>query len=528
MLEVTARWRAWRPGFPALSAHQRAILLAASAANALFFFEQTGVTTALGTIQRDLHASAAEGQWVIGAYLLPLAALMAASGRLGDLWGPRRLFLGGILLFGLAAIACAAAPTPWALIGARVAMGAGAALATPIATAAVVSAFPRERRGWAIGVLATGGTIFLSVGPLAGGLIAQEASWRWIFVALLPIVVLAAVTGARSLERRSTGGRNGVDWLGLGLLALGLTALVSGLLQAGPWEWDDPRTLALLGGGVALLVAFVLVERRVETPFVDLRLLGLPRVRAGLLALATIQFAIIGVTIYAPLYLHLVLGYSPVVAGLLFLPAVVATPLFSPLTGRLVDRSGARWLVSGGLAVAAAGLFYLALVAGDEEIGFVVPALLLFGASRPLVITPASRAAIDAVPEEKHGLASGLVTSSRQIGAVLGVAILAAVVASVEASRRTALLPDTPAIDRSDTRSLDAILSGQDATSDFVPLIPLLPDQDLRGVLGEAFTSGLSTAFIVAGALAAAVAVVVAIWLRFLRVTRTDGARPLG
>jgi MFS family permease len=266
----------------------------------------------------------------------------------------------------------------------------------------------------------------------------------------------------------------------------------------------------------------------VETPFVDLGLLRLPRVRAGLLALAAIQLAIMGVTIYAPLYLHLVLGYSPVVAGLLFLPAVVATPLFSPLTGRLVDRSGARWLVSGGMAVAATGLFYLAAVAGEEEIALVVPALLLFGASRPLVITPASRAALDAVPEEKHGLAAGLVTSSRQIGAVLGVAVLAAVVASVEASRRTALLPDTPAIDPSDSRSLDAILSGQDATTGFVPLVPLLPDQDLRGVLGEAFTSGISAALVVAGALAAAVAIVVAIWLRFLRVTRTDEARPLG
>lgn len=504
------------PPFAGLTSTQRGILVAASAANGLFFFDQTSVTTALARIQRDLGASEAEAQWVIAAYLLPLAALMAASGRFGDLWGRRRLFVGGVCVFGVGSLLCALAPDPSLLIGARALQGVGAAVCTPLGTAAVASAFTPERRGWAIGVLATGGTIFLSLGPLLGGLLTEAASWRWVFVANLPVVVVAAVVGARSFP---AGGRLrgvSVDWLGLGLLTTGIAALVVGLVQLSDWGGGDPRTIVVGALAALLLGAFIVVEHRVVQPLVDLRLLRIPAVGASLAALGAIQFAILGLTVYILLYLQHVLGYSPIVAGLLFLPAVAATPLLSPFTGRLTDRAGPRLLVAGGLALAAAGLVAIALVLDRREIALLVPALALFGVSRPCVITPSSAAAIGAAGAELRGLASGLVTCSRQIGAVLGTAVVGAIVASVETGERRGLLAEAaPGIDPADRNALDALLAG--ASTDERSALPLLApevDRAATGAVRAAFTSGVAVALLATAGLVAFVAIAAFIVLR--------------
>lgn len=491
-----------------LTSTQRGILLAASAANGLFFFDQTSVTTALARIQRDLGASTAEAQWVIAAYLLPLVALMAASGRLGDLWGRRRLFVLGVCLFGAGSLACALAPDPWLLIVARGFQGVGAALCTPLGTAAVASAFPPERRGWAIGVLATGGTIFLALGPILGGLLTEAASWRWVFAANLPVVVLAAVVGARSFPSGDRRPDLRVDWLGIGLLSAAISALVVGLVQLGDWGASDPRTLGVLALAAVLVVAFVVAERRIHDPLVDLSLLHIPAIGASLGALVAIQFAILGLTVYLLLYLQHVLGYGPIAAGLLFLPAVVATPLLSPLTGRLTDRAGPRPLVAGGLALAAAGLVFVALVLDRREIALLVPALALFGVSRPCVITPSGSAAIGAVSAELRGLASGLVTCSRQLGAVLGTAVVGAIVGVVLVDRREQAAELVPALRGADGNAFDALMTG--GSQENLQALELVPPETTRaavGVVRDAFTSGIELALLATAGVVAVAAV---------------------
>ena len=413
-----------------LTPQQRGVLTAAGAANALIFLDQTSVTVALPAIQQDFDGSTAEVQWVIGAYLLSLASLMAGAGRLADLFGRRRLFLLGIAVFGVSSLACAVAPSELALIVARLVQGAGAALTQPLALANATAIMPPERRGWVIGVLASAGTTCLMVGPLLGGILVETVGWRWVFVLNVPVVVLAAGLALRFLPESREADAPSLDVGGLALVTLGLAGLVAGLLHM--QAWPAPVDAAVLTLAAVILAAFVLFERLSEHPLLPLRLLRPPEVASSMTALLVIQAAVLGVTVYVPLFLQNGLGLSAIQAGAVLLPAMIWTPLLSPRTGRLADRYGERLPVGVGLLVAAAGLAAIGVLAAGEEALLLVPGLLVFGFARPFVFTPASTGPLKVIAAEERGLASSLVTESRQLGAVLGVAVLGAIAASFE------------------------------------------------------------------------------------------------
>jgi EmrB/QacA subfamily drug resistance transporter len=418
-----------------LTRQQRGVLTAACAANSLIFLDQTSVTVALSAIQREFESSTAEVQWTIGAYLLSLASLMAVSGRLADLYGRRRMFLLGVALFGLASIACAVAPSQAALIVARLAQGVGAALTQPLALAHATAIMPPERRGWAIGVLAGFGTTCLMIGPLLGGLLVETLGWRWVFLVNVPVVVLALAFGIRFLPESRQPDPPPLDLRGLVLLAAGLALLVAGLLHLNQWPLGVAAgvlALSLLG-----LAGFVAVERHTAHPLISLYLLRRPEVAGSMVALVAIQGAVLGVTVYVVLFLQNGLGLTAIQAGAVLLPAMIWSALLSARTGRLADRRGERSLVGLGLVVAAAGLAAIGFLARAEEALLLVPGLLVFGIARPLVFTPASTGPLKAIEPEERGLASSLVTVSRQVGAVLGVAVLGSVGAAFEGSQGT-------------------------------------------------------------------------------------------
>ena len=424
-----------RPGPSDLSAIQLGVLAAAGAANSLIYLDQTAVTVALPAIQQEFGSSTAEVQWTIGAYLLALASLMAISGPLADHYGRRRMFLAGILVFGVASVACAAAPSELALIVARLVQGAGAALMQPLALAHATAIVTPERRGWAIGVLASLGTISLMLGPLVGGLVVETIGWRWVFVLNLPFVALALGLGLRFMQESRDPKAPPLDLAGVVLLTTGLAALVGGLLHL--QEWSAGPTAGTVAAGCLALAAFVAVERRRAHPLLPLRLLRVPAVAGSMVALLTIQGAVLGVTVYVVLFLQNGLGLSAVEAGAVLLPAMVWTPLLSTRTGRRADRTGERGLVGAGLLLAAVGLAAIGLLARAEEVLLLLPGLLVFGIARPLVFTPASTGPISAIPAHERGLASSLVTESRQIGAVLGVAVLGSISAGFEGGAGT-------------------------------------------------------------------------------------------
>jgi EmrB/QacA subfamily drug resistance transporter len=408
------------------------VLAATAAANALILLDQTSTTVALPAIQDDFGASRAETQWVMGAYLLSLASLMAASGRLADRYGRRRMFLLGVTIFGGASVACALAPSELALILARFAQGIGAALTQPLALANATAALPRDRQGWVVGFLGGVGSACLALGPIVGGLLVDVASWRWIFLINVPIVAVALVQAARCMPESRDREAPALDVPGMALLFAGLAVLVAALLHA--QELSAPVVAGALGLALAALLAFARVERSREHPAIPLPLLRRPAVAGSLIGLLALQLAVLAVTVYVLFDLQRSLGYGALEAGLLFLPAVVWSPLLSTVTGRLADRHGSRRLVVGGLALTAAGLAGIAVGALEGEIWILLPCLVVFGLSRPFVFTPASTAAIKSIPAHERGLASSLVTEARQLGAVLGVAVAAAVVAAVQSS----------------------------------------------------------------------------------------------
>ena len=419
------------PAAEHLSVSQRGVMLSAAAATALTFFDQTATTSALHDIERDLHASVADLQWIMGAYLLTLAAFVPAAGRLADAFGRRRLFLGGVALFGAASIGCAVSPTIGVLIALRAVQGVGGALIVPLALATVAAAVPEGRRGWAIGMLATGGSTFLSLGPLIGGALVDLGGWRWVFAAGVPVALLSMWSGRHWIRESIQAHPAPLNVGGLTLLGLGLAGIVGGLLQMSEWGAAAPGTLALLGAGVALLALFGVVQRREREPVLAVALLRIPNVGAYLVALLAGQFTVTALTVELMLYLQRTLGYDPVVAGLLFLPTVIATPLLSPAAGRLADRGRGAITVSIALLGASVAMAWIAVLAGQRSIWLLLPALCLFGLSRPFLFTPSSTGPVRTLSARQRALAASLVTESYQLGAVIGIAVAGCVVGLV-------------------------------------------------------------------------------------------------
>jgi EmrB/QacA subfamily drug resistance transporter len=406
-------------GWRALDARRRRVLLCTVSANALVFFDQTAVTVALPAIGRDLGVPANGLQWTITVYLLALAVLMPLAGRIADHVGRRRTFLTGLAVFGVGSALCAVAPTFPLLLAARFVQGVGGAVVAPLALSTVTRAVGDARRGWAIGVLATGGTSFLVLGPLLAGVLLRFG-WRWLFLVGLPVVAVAMWLGARSIVPSREAVPTPIDRGGAVLLLVALAGLTAGAVEI---AHVGPVALVPLGAGLVALGLFVRHERHTAHPLVDVRLLGDPMLASSLVALFSIQFAVFGATVSLALYLQHGLGESALVAGLVLALAGLGTPLLSLATGRVTDRRGPRFLVPPGLALAAAGLGAVALLAPAGGLLVLLPGLLLLAVARPLVFTPASAGPFLALDAEQRAFAAGLATESRQLGAVMGVAL---------------------------------------------------------------------------------------------------------
>jgi EmrB/QacA subfamily drug resistance transporter len=479
-----------------LTTQQRAVLVVASLAVGLAFLDETAVVTALRAIQADLGLSSLELQWVMGAYLLALASLMAAAGRLADVHGRRRTFLVGAGIFAVGSAICAFAPTAGVLIGGRGVQGVGAALVVPLGYANATLVVPEERRGWALGIVSTGATMFLAAGPVLGGLLTQVFGWRSVFaVNLLPILVVVVVA-ARWMPESHVERREAIDVAGLVLLVCGLAAMTTALLQVQTSGWVVTVVAVIVA--VIALVGFVVVERRSASPLVDLSLLRIPAVAGSLTGLLAFQFAILGLTVYFTLYLQHVLGFAPAVAGALTLPAVILAPFLAGMVGRATDHRGTRGLTVGALLLASAAVLAIALLSGERIVLLLLVPLLAFGVARPIATIAGTAGAVGAISAQSRGLAAALATQSRQIGAVLGVAALGVVVTAVEHSTRTELLHTVDAsFDTADRKALDAMLAGGDNADSL--LAALTPAQRTAAVdaAADAYVHGFEVAMIV-------------------------------
>ncbi len=399
------------------------VLGAMGAILGVILLDETVVGVALPTIQRDLALSEIDSHWVVNVYMLVLAGLAAAAGKLGDIVGHKALVSVGLALFGLASLACGFAGNGFWLIAARAVQGAGAAIIFPSSLAMVTIAFPESQRGFALGLYGAVGTIFLASGPLAGGLLTDVLSWRWIFWVNPPVVLavaLVVLAAWREPPRAET--RQRLDKTGLILLVAGLSMFVFAVMEGPEWGWGDPAILALLLAGLLLLAAFVRVERAKTAPLIEVDLFANPTFTGCNLAIFTAQFGKMALFVFGALYFQEVLQMSPLMAGVALLPTVAVQPVTAPLAGRAADRYSARRPVLISLAamfVATAG-FAAAMNWGSYV--FLFPGLLIWGLCMAFLFVPPQRAVMSSVPPDKHGQAGGIAMSSQLLGATLGMA----------------------------------------------------------------------------------------------------------
>jgi EmrB/QacA subfamily drug resistance transporter len=402
-------------------------LIAVSVAIFMLLLDITVVNVALPAIQRSLHSSFRDLQWVVNAYSLTLAAFLLTAGALADLFGRRRVFVTGLIVFTLSSAACGLSSSPLALNLARAVQGTGGAMMFATSLALIAQAFRGKERGVAFGVF--GGVIgaAVAVGPVVGGVITSGIGWEWIFFVNVPIGVLAVIFTLTQVAESRDPNAAGVDWLGLLTFSGSLFLLVFALIKGNEAGWGSARILAYLISSGVLLVLFVLVERSQERPMLDLTLFRRPAFAGASIVAFAVSSSMFAMFLYLTLYIQDVLGYSPLQAGLRFLPVTLLSFAVAPVAGRLSVRVPVRLLLGLGLMLVSAGL--LAMTAVDAGSGWttLIPGFVLAGAGVGLINPPLASTAIGVVHHTRSGMASGINNTFRQVGIATGIAGLGAV-----------------------------------------------------------------------------------------------------
>jgi EmrB/QacA subfamily drug resistance transporter len=407
-------------------AGQRTILAAMTLANAMILVDQTAVPLALPDIAQDFGVSSTLVQWVLTASLLPLAGLLVLGGRLGDLFGRRRVFLLGAVVFAGASAVGGAAPSFGVLLAARVCQGAGGALMLPATVAILSAAFDPHERGRALGTMGGVAATAGALGPTVGGLLTSGISWRAVLLINLPLLLVTLWATLRAVPAdgpRAT--RVSVDLPGAALLGLVLVGLVFGLAQTTTEGWTAPDVIVSLVVAVLAAALFVRRERRIDDPLLDLRLLATSRDYCG----ATISqglagMAEMGLGLILPLALVLNLQMDPALAGLALLATTVPMVVIAPLVGRWYDAAGGRPPLVVGFALLAASGVLLAVAMPTNEFWWLLPGLVVYGVGLAVVLTVNDPVSLDTVPERDHGQASGVSATAEQGGGAVGIALL--------------------------------------------------------------------------------------------------------
>jgi EmrB/QacA subfamily drug resistance transporter len=404
----------------------------------MIMLDNTVVNVALPAMQRDLGVGLSELEWVVTGYALMFAALMLTGGKLADYFGRRRIFVLGIAVFTVASFFCGIADSGSMLIAARLVQGAGAALMSPATLGIIAATFPPRERGTAIGIWAGTSAMALAIGPLVGGLLTQHLDWSWVFFINLPIGVLGIVACYLLIDEskdESEGARLDVGGQLTG--GLGLFALVYGLIEANTYGWGSTRIVGSLVAAAVLLGAFLLLERRQQAPMLDLALFRNGTYAGANLVMLLAALSMFGVFFFVSLYMQNILGFSAVQAGAAFLPMTLLIMVAAPVSGKLSDRFGSRWLVTAGMLLLAVQLAYYSRLDQDATFWNLLPAFVIGGIGMSMTMTPTAAAAMRAVPVHKSGVGSAVLNAARQVGGSIGIALIGAILASQSHGRRT-------------------------------------------------------------------------------------------
>jgi EmrB/QacA subfamily drug resistance transporter len=401
-----------------------------SVAFALFMImlDNTVVNVALPSIRRDLGISLSSLEWVVSGYVLSFGVLMLTGGKLADMFGRRRVFVIGLLVFTAASLACGLANGAEFLIAARVVQGIGAAFMLPATLSIITATFPPKERGTALGIWAGVSALALAIGPLLGGLITEHIGWNWIFYINIPVGLAGTAMALVVIrESKDTSREQRLDVPGLATSGVGFFAVVFALIESSRYGWGSAVILGLFVLAVVALAAFVVVESRQRLPMFDLALFRNPTfVGANIVALL-VTLAMFGVFFFVSIYMQNVRGYSAVRAGATFLPMTLLIIFVAPLAGRFSDRLGSRGLMAGGMTLTGVSLLLFARLQPGSSFWVIFPALVVGGFGMALTMTPMTAAAMSAVPVAKSGVGSGMLNTFRQIGGALGIAVMGAI-----------------------------------------------------------------------------------------------------
>ena len=414
-----------------MTRRQLLTLLAAILGSAVVTIDGSIVNVALPAIERDLGGGLSGQQWVSNAYLLALGSLLLVGGSLGDIYGERRVFTIGVAAFGVVSLACALAPTIGVLIGARALQGAAGALVMPSSLAIIVAAFSPKERGAAIGSWTAWGAIAAIVGPLAGGWIVDQVSWRWIFALNTPVVAATVALLLEAVPRGAGDRGRHVDFLGAALCALGLGGFVFALIEQPHYGWGSPVIFVPLMVGLTAFAAFLVYERRAAEPMLKLELFSRRNFAVGNAETLVMYAGISILFFFLVIFLQQVAGYSALQSGLTTLPVTVVMFVLSRRFGALADRRGARLFMGAGPLVSALGILLL-LRTGMETsyLGDLLPGLLVFAVGLSLTVAPLTATVLADADEHDAGIASAVNNAVARVAGLVGVSVVGVLIAS--------------------------------------------------------------------------------------------------
>jgi EmrB/QacA subfamily drug resistance transporter len=463
----------------------------------LVVVDNTIVNTALPTLAHDLNAGTSQLQWIVDAYTLAVAGLLLIGGALGDRFGRHRLLAGGLVVFGLGAALAAVSTTATQLIAMRALMGVGAAAIMPATLSILTDVFgnPSERVK-AIGIWSGITGLGVAVGPTLSGWLLEHFGWSSVFLVHVPIVIVALLAGRALVPASRADRRPRLDPVGAVLSLAGLVALTYGLIEAPERGWTSMTTVGILGAAVALLAAFAVWELRREDPMVPLRLFRNRRFSAASVSVTLVFFSLFGALFLLTQILQFVLGYSPLAAGASALPFAFTVGITSPIAAIVSKRRGAKIPVAAGLGLMAAGLAIMASSTAASGFGHYVLATVLMAAGMGFAMAPATDSIMGALPAAQAGVGSAVNDTTREIGGVLGVAVLGSVASSTYAHRMS-----------------DAPHAARESLAGALSVAHQVGSSDLAATAREAFVAGASKGLLVA-IVAAAVGALVA--LRYL------------
>ncbi|OFE16004.1 multidrug MFS transporter [Humibacillus sp. DSM 29435] len=470
----------------------------------MLLLDVTIVNVALPDIQSSLGSSFADLQWVIDAYALTLAALLLTAGSLSDIFGRRRLYIVGLMVFTLASTLCGIAQDTLVLQLSRGLQGVGGAIMFTVSLALLASAFQGKDRGTAFGIWGSITGVAVAVGPVVGGVLVSSLSWRWIFFVNIPIGIAALVITVLKVAESRNPKAHGPDWIGFAVFTAALSSLVYALIESGQKGFGDTVVVTCFIAAAALMVAFVLFEMHTATPMLDLSLFRKPTFSGGAIAAFGISSGIFSMLLYLTLYLQNVLGYTALQTGLRLLVLSGAILVVSGVAGRLSSHLPARLLIGPGLALTGVGMLLMRGLDASSSWTHLIPGFVVAGIGVGMVNPPLASTAVGVVPPRLAGMASGVNSTFRQVGIATGIALLGTLFASRLESAVTSATAGTALAGRGESLAT-LVQSGQLKAA--LPKFPKVQIPVVEQIAATGFTSALNGILLVAAAVALITAV---------------------